>query len=140
MTKTISKAGNSQGIIFDAALMDLALVKVGDQVRNTDDIRLRRIVPSVGSAPEAAQSLVPPTSQSPAVSVESVTATLRLACLRAPQTRNAKAIENDSGRVGAVEGVEVNPGDVVIQKIVALFQSEVNADAANHFTIVFAAL
>ena len=32
MTKTISKVGNSQGIIFDAALMDLARVKVGDQL------------------------------------------------------------------------------------------------------------
>lgn len=32
MTKTISKVGNSQGIIFDAALMDLARLKVGDQV------------------------------------------------------------------------------------------------------------
>ncbi|PYM00062.1 MAG: hypothetical protein DMF19_10835 [Verrucomicrobia bacterium] len=31
MTKTISKIGNSQGIIFDTALMDLARVKVGDQ-------------------------------------------------------------------------------------------------------------
>ncbi len=31
MTKTVSKIGNSQGIIFDAALMDLARVKVGDQ-------------------------------------------------------------------------------------------------------------
>jgi antitoxin component of MazEF toxin-antitoxin module len=32
MTKTISKVGNSQGIIFDAALMELARLKVGDQV------------------------------------------------------------------------------------------------------------
>jgi len=32
MTKTISKIGNSQGLIFDAALMDLARLKVGDQV------------------------------------------------------------------------------------------------------------
>jgi antitoxin component of MazEF toxin-antitoxin module len=32
MTKTITKVGNSQGIIFDTALMDLARVKVGDQV------------------------------------------------------------------------------------------------------------
>jgi antitoxin component of MazEF toxin-antitoxin module len=31
MIKTISKVGNSQGIIFDAALMDLARIKVGDQ-------------------------------------------------------------------------------------------------------------
>lgn len=35
MTKTISKIGNSQGIIFDAALMDLARLKVGDQVNVT---------------------------------------------------------------------------------------------------------
>ena len=35
MTKTISKVGNSQGIIFDAALMDLARIKVGDQVTVT---------------------------------------------------------------------------------------------------------
>ena len=32
MTKTISKIGNSQGIIFDAALMDLARIKVGDKI------------------------------------------------------------------------------------------------------------
>ena len=32
MTKIISKVGNSQGIIFDTALMDLARLKVGDQV------------------------------------------------------------------------------------------------------------
>jgi antitoxin component of MazEF toxin-antitoxin module len=42
MTKTISKVGNSQGIIFDAALMDLARVKVGDQVNIT-------IVPESGA-------------------------------------------------------------------------------------------
>jgi antitoxin component of MazEF toxin-antitoxin module len=35
MTKTISRIGNSQGIIFDAALMDLAHLKVGDQVNVT---------------------------------------------------------------------------------------------------------
>ena len=32
MTKTISKVGNSQGIMFDAALMEMARLKVGDQV------------------------------------------------------------------------------------------------------------
>ena len=32
MTKTITKIGNSQGLMFDAALMDLARIKVGDQV------------------------------------------------------------------------------------------------------------
>ncbi len=35
MTKTISKVGNSQGLIFDAALMDLTRLKVGDQVTVT---------------------------------------------------------------------------------------------------------
>jgi len=32
MIKTISKVGNSQGIIFDAALMELARLKTGDEV------------------------------------------------------------------------------------------------------------
>jgi antitoxin component of MazEF toxin-antitoxin module len=35
MTKTISKVGNSQGLIFDSALMDLTRLKVGDQVTVT---------------------------------------------------------------------------------------------------------
>lgn len=32
MVKTITKVGNSHGVIFDSALMDLAHLKVGDQV------------------------------------------------------------------------------------------------------------
>lgn len=32
MIKTITKVGNSQGIILDAALMDLARLKPGDQM------------------------------------------------------------------------------------------------------------
>ncbi|MFA7344464.1 MAG: hypothetical protein WC003_09180 [Terrimicrobiaceae bacterium] len=32
MIKTISKIGNSQGIIFDVALLELARMKTGDQV------------------------------------------------------------------------------------------------------------
>lgn len=35
MIKTITKIGNSQGITFDTALMDLARLKVGDQVNVT---------------------------------------------------------------------------------------------------------
>jgi antitoxin component of MazEF toxin-antitoxin module len=35
MIKSITKIGNSQGIVFDAALMDLARLKVGDQVNVT---------------------------------------------------------------------------------------------------------
>ena len=32
MVKSITKIGNSHGVIFDAALMDLAHLKLGDQV------------------------------------------------------------------------------------------------------------
>jgi antitoxin component of MazEF toxin-antitoxin module len=32
MIKTITKVGNSQGIIFDAALMELAHLKAGDKL------------------------------------------------------------------------------------------------------------
>ncbi len=35
MTKTITKIGNSQGFMLDAALMELAHLKVGDQVSVT---------------------------------------------------------------------------------------------------------
>jgi antitoxin component of MazEF toxin-antitoxin module len=59
MTKTISKIGNSQGIIFDAALMDLAHLKVGDQVtvsvHNENSIVLTPVQPAI-DAKEAAVS------------------------------------------------------------------------------------
>ncbi|HEX3798312.1 MAG TPA: AbrB family transcriptional regulator [Verrucomicrobiae bacterium] len=35
MTKTITKIGNSQGLMLDNPLMDLARLKVGDQVTIT---------------------------------------------------------------------------------------------------------
>ena len=35
MIKTITKIGNSQGIIFDSAIMDLAHLKVGDKLQVT---------------------------------------------------------------------------------------------------------
>ena len=35
MIKTITKIGNSQGLMLDAALMELAHLKVGDQVNLT---------------------------------------------------------------------------------------------------------
>ena len=58
MTKTISKVGNSQGIIFDAALMDLARVKIGDQLSVTvhegGSIVLTPIRPAVDSKKAAA--------------------------------------------------------------------------------------
>jgi len=35
MTKTLKKIGNSQGLIFDAALLEMARLKVGDEVNVT---------------------------------------------------------------------------------------------------------
>ena len=35
MIKTITKVGNSQGIIFDTAFMDMAHLKVGDRLQVT---------------------------------------------------------------------------------------------------------
>lgn len=64
MTKTITKVGNSQGIIFDAALMDLARLKVGDQVNVTvhaaGSIVLTPIHPAIaaGSAAKTAKRLI----------------------------------------------------------------------------------
>jgi antitoxin component of MazEF toxin-antitoxin module len=58
MTKTISKVGNSQEIIFDAALMDMARLKVGDQVTVTvhesGSIVLTPIRPAIQSREAAA--------------------------------------------------------------------------------------
>jgi antitoxin component of MazEF toxin-antitoxin module len=49
MIKTITKVGNSQGIIFDAALMELALLKAGDElnveVHDGGTLTLTRIRP-----------------------------------------------------------------------------------------------
>ena len=64
MTKTISKLGNSQGIIFDAALMDLARLKVGDEVTVTvhegGSIVLTPVRPAIGpkTAAAAAKRLI----------------------------------------------------------------------------------
>ncbi len=58
MTKTIAKVGNSQGLIFDAALMDMARLKVGDQVNVTvhegGAIVLTPLRPAIGPKTAAA--------------------------------------------------------------------------------------
>ena len=58
MIKTISKIGNSQGIIFDSALLQLARLKVGDEV-NVEvhaggTITIVPMVPAVIDADQAA--------------------------------------------------------------------------------------
>ncbi len=69
MTKTITKIGNSQGLIFDAALMDLARLKVGDQVavsvHEGGSIVLTPMNPSIGpdDAAAAARRLIEKNSE-----------------------------------------------------------------------------
>ncbi len=60
MIKTISKIGNSQGIIFDSALLQLARLKVGDEV-NVEvhaggTISIAPMEPSVIDAPKASET------------------------------------------------------------------------------------
>jgi antitoxin component of MazEF toxin-antitoxin module len=58
MTKVITKIGNSSGIIFDAALLDLVRLKVGDQVTITvhegGSIVLTPVRPVIGPEKAAA--------------------------------------------------------------------------------------
>src|SRR5436309_14710809 len=60
--------------------------------------------------------------------------------LSASPTRNAETVKNHPRGIGSIECVKVNASHVVIQKIVTLFQGEVNADASDPFRIVFASL
>src|SRR5256885_5231732 len=54
--------------------------------------------------------------------------------------RDPEAVEDRSGRVGFIEGVEMNSGDVVVEEIVALLEREVDADARDHLRIGLTAL
>jgi antitoxin component of MazEF toxin-antitoxin module len=60
MIKTITKVGNSQGIMLDAAIMDIARLKVGDQVNLTvhesGSIYLTPVRPEV--SPEQASAAI----------------------------------------------------------------------------------
>ena len=60
MIKTITKIGNSQGIIFDSALLQLARLKVGDEV-NVEvhagwTITIAAMEPAVISTEQAAET------------------------------------------------------------------------------------
>ncbi|MDI1314990.1 hypothetical protein [Prosthecobacter sp.] len=61
MLKTISKIGNSQGLIFDSALLQLARLKVGDEV-NVEvhaggTITITPMAPPVIEAAKAAETV-----------------------------------------------------------------------------------
>jgi antitoxin component of MazEF toxin-antitoxin module len=56
MTKTITRIGNSQGIIFDTALMELARLKLGDQLAVTVHEGGSIVLTPVRSSIEAARA------------------------------------------------------------------------------------
>ena len=55
-------------------------------------------------------------------------------------TRNPEAVKNYPRSVRAVQCIEVNTCDIVVQKIVALIQCIMNPDAPDHFGIALAKL
>src|SRR5262249_53148582 len=55
-------------------------------------------------------------------------------------TRNTEVVKNYPGSVRAVKCIKVNTSNVVIQKILALFQRVLNAGAPDHLGIVLAML
>ena len=64
MVKSITRIGNSQGLIFDAALLELAGLKAGDQVNVTvhdgGSITLTPVRPAIAAdeARKAAKTLI----------------------------------------------------------------------------------
>ena len=54
---------------------------------------------------------------------------------RVALTGDAEAVEDGARGVGAVEGVEMDSGDVVVEQVVALFEREVNADTLDHLFV-----
>lgn len=64
MIKTVTKVGNSQGIIFDSAIMEMAHLKVGDsvnlEIHEGGTITLTPLRPQIdpGRAAESARRLI----------------------------------------------------------------------------------
>jgi hypothetical protein len=55
-------------------------------------------------------------------------------------TRNAETVEDHSSSVGLVERVEMNSGNIINDKIMALIQCVLNASAPDHLGIILARL
>ena len=55
-------------------------------------------------------------------------------------TWNAEAIENHPGSVRPVERVEMNTGNFIFKKILALLQCVLDANAPDHLRIILASL
>ena len=54
--------------------------------------------------------------------------------------RNAETVEDHPGSVGPVERVEMNTGDLISNKIMALIQCVLNASPPDSLGIIFARL
>ena len=55
-------------------------------------------------------------------------------------SRYAETVKDDPRGVGTIERIKMDSGYVVIQKIMTLFQSEVNTDSPDAFRVIFAPL
>jgi hypothetical protein len=55
-------------------------------------------------------------------------------------TRNAEAVENHPGSIRLVERIEMDTGNIISHKIMALLKCVLNANAPNHLGIVLARL
>jgi hypothetical protein len=53
-----------------------------------------------------------------------------------PMARNAEAVENHPGSIRPVERVEMNTGNIIRHKIIALFQRVLNTSAPDHLGII----
>jgi hypothetical protein len=60
--------------------------------------------------------------------------------LQIPMTRNTQAVENHPRSVRPVERVEMNTGNIISHKIMALFQCVLNACVPDHLGIILARL
>ncbi len=65
---------------------------------------------------------------------------LNAGSLQIPMTRNAEAVEDHPGSVRPVERVEMNTGNIISDKIMALFQCVLNASAPDRLGIILARL
>jgi hypothetical protein len=60
--------------------------------------------------------------------------------MQIPMTRNAEVVENHSCGIRPVERVEMNTGNIISHKVMALFQRVLNASAPDHLGVILTRL
>ena len=60
--------------------------------------------------------------------------------LQIPMTPDTEAVENHPGSVRPIERVEMNTGNIISHKIMALFQRVLNARAPDHLGVILTRL